>query len=332
MITMPVRPALVAAVLLLSLPSADAENLIVPVYGEPIQPIPIDTSLDPAKSALGEKLFHDSLLSTDNSLSCASCHHLDNGGDDGMPTGIALGGAKHVINTPTVFNARYNFRQNWDGSARNLADQIDMVLRSHMEANSNWDEVLDKLKNHAEYPAAFRAVYSDGITKQNVIDALVDYENSLTTPNARFDRYLLGDLTAVDRKELKGYELFKDYGCASCHQGVNIGGNLYQKFGIFYDYLAERGNITNADYGRINITNEKEDLYVFKVPSLRNVEVTAPYFHDGSAETLEEAVSIMGYTQLGKSIDRKDIDLLVSFLKTLTGEYNGKYLSEYPAE
>jgi cytochrome c peroxidase len=197
-----------------------------------------------------------------------------------------------------------------------------------MIAGSNWNQLLAKLNEDASLVELFEQIYPEGINKENFLDALTEFEKSLVTPNSRFDQYLLGDSSAITEEERKGYILFKELGCISCHQGINVGGNLFQKFGIFYDYLGERGNIINADYGRINVTNREADLHVFKVPSLRNVEVTAPYLHDGNAETLEEAIAIMGKTQIGKIICEDDIDLLARFLKTLTGEYNGMPLAE----
>jgi cytochrome c peroxidase len=322
------RFALLPAILLFSHPVFPAEVLIVPALDEPIQPIPVDTTLDPDKIALGSILFNDTRLSRDNSLSCASCHILELGGDDDLSTGIALDGNEHVVNTPSVFNARYNFRQHWDGASGTLEEQIDLALHSHMIAGSNWDQLLSKLNEDTALVDLFAQTYPDGINKQNFLDALTQFEKSLVTPNSRFDRYLLGDINAITEDEKRGYILFKELGCISCHQGINVGGNLFQKFGIFYDYLGERGDIINADYGRINVTNREADLHVFKVPSLRNVEVTAPYLHDGNAETLEEAIAIMGKTQIGKIICEDDINLLAQFLKTLTGEYNGMPLTE----
>jgi cytochrome c peroxidase len=322
------RFAMLPAVLLFIHNASLAEEQIVPALDEPIQPIPVDTDLDPDKVALGSILFNDTRLSKDNSLSCASCHILEAGGDDDVSTGIALDDNEHVVNTPTIFNARYNFRQHWDGALDSLTDQVDHALHSHMIAGSNWGQLLSKLNNDARLVELFDQIYSSGITRDNYLDALTEFEKSLVTPNSRFDQYLLGDAEAITEDEKRGYMLFKELGCVSCHQGINVGGNLFQKFGIFYDYLGERGNIINADYGRINVTNREADLHVFKVPSLRNVEVTAPYLHDGNAETLEEAIAIMGKTQIGKIICEDDINLLAQFLKTLTGEYNGMPLSD----
>ena len=318
--------ALLPAILLVSYNSVSAEEQIVPSLSEPIQPIPVDSSLNPDKIALGSLLFNDTRLSKDNSLSCASCHKLESGGDDGMMTGISLDGSTHVLNTPTVFNARFNFRQQWDGAALSLEEQVDHVLHNHMEAGSNWNELLAKLNRDSALADTFEKIYTDGISRENYLDAITEFEKSLVTPNSRFDQYLLGNLEAITDDEKKGYLRFKEFGCISCHQGINVGGNLFQKFGIFYDYLGERGDIISSDYGRINVTNREADMHVFKVPSLRNVELTAPYLHDGSAKTIEEAISIMGKTQIGRALTVDEILSIKAFLNTLTGEYKNTLL------
>lgn len=300
---------------------------------EPILPLPLTVNLDADKIQLGETLFNDTRLSLNNKIACATCHQLASGGDDNRAIGIAHSktGQKsnnHVINTPTIFNVRYNFRQNWDGSAKTLRDSIDKVVNNHLEANTNWIELLTELRQDDNLSRQFSDIYHDGLNQTSYINALSEYIKSLVTPNSRFDQYLSGNDSAISSNEKKGYQLFKDLGCTSCHQGINIGGNLFQKLGIFYDYFGARGNITNADYGRMNVTGRQTDKYVFKVPSLRNIEVTAPYLHDGSAETLKDAVVIMGRTQLGREINSKETGLIIQFLKTLTGEYNNVMLKE----
>lgn len=296
---------------------------------EPITPIPQSVDSDLAKAALGEKLFFDKRLSKNNTIACANCHQLEAGGDDNVAKGISVTADENVINTPTIFNAVYNFRQNWDGSARSLHQQVDMVVNNHHEFNNNWNIIISALSADNAFKNNFEEVYADGISKDNLIDALVEYEKTLITPNAKFDRYLRGEDVTLTAEETAGYILFKELGCISCHHGVNVGGNLYQKFGIFYDYIAERGDITKQDYGKFNTTNRQVDKYVFKVPSLRNVAVTDPYLHDGSAITLDDAIKIMGKTQLGKELSKEEIKLLKAFLNTLTGEYNNKNLGEH---
>ena len=192
--------------------------------------------------------------------------------------------------------------------------------------DGTWPKALAAIADDPQYASAFRALYRDGIQPQNVKDAIATFERSLITPNSRFDRFLRGDQTALNAEEKAGYGLFKQIGCTSCHQGLNIGGNMYQKLGIMEDYFAVRGHITEVDLGRLNITKRERDRYFFKVPSLRNVAVTPPYLHDGSVATLEEAVQIMARYQLGKQLKTADVAKIVAFLRTLTGEYSGKPL------
>lgn len=294
--------------------------------GEPIQPLPLHTPLDTAKVALGERLFTDKRLSRDNTVACASCHNLAKGGADGLATAIGIGGAKGPINTPTVFNSGYHFRQFWDGRAASLEEQAAGPVHNPKEMGSNWAEVLVKLSKDEALVAQMKQSYPDGLQAASIQDAIATYERSLVTPNARIDRYLRGDKTALSSDELRGYQLFKAYGCVACHQGVNVGGNMFQTFGVMGDYFAKRGNPTEADLGRYNVTKRESDKHVFKVPSLRNVALTAPYFHDGSAKTLGDAVDVMFKFQLGRPASAQDKDLIVKFLHTLSGELHGKPL------
>lgn len=291
---------------------------------EPIAPIPDDLGeIDPGRAALGEELFHERLLSRDSSISCASCHPLDLGGSDRLPLSPGVGGASGVINTPTVFNSRYNLALFWDGRAASLEDQVAGPVHNPIEMASSWDEVIARLSAHEGYRAAFAEHYPEGITSASISDAIASFERTLVTPGARFDRYLRGDAGALTVEERDGYTRFKNLGCASCHQGINVGGNLFQRFGVVGDYFADRGNTTQADLGRFNITGREIDRHVFKVPSLRNVALTAPYFHDASVDSLDEAVALMGRYQLGRSLSDEDRRLIVAFLHTLTGTYRG---------
>lgn len=307
------------------MPAAAAEGML---RDEPIIPVPLDQDLNRDKVLLGELLFNDTRLSLNNKIACASCHQLDAGGDDNQKIGIAHDSAMHVVNTPTIFNSRYNFRQNWDGSVQTLAGHIDKVIHNHLEANTNWTELIGELRQDYKLSNRFSSIYAEGISRDTFVDALTEFEKSLVTPNARFDQFLRGNDDAITENEKQGYQLFKDLGCISCHQGINVGGNLFQKLGIFYDYFASRGQIQNADYGRMNVTGRQSDAHVFKVPSLRNIEMTAPYLHDGTVETLEDVVVIMGRTQLGRDISPSEVNFIVAFLKSLTGEYKSKSLKE----
>ena len=319
-----------AGSLALSMVNASEKNKVVTdgyASNEPIRPVLPVENIHTEKARLGEALFNDRHLAG-NKLSCADCHQLTLGGDDNVATNNQGPDNRAGLNTPTVFNAVYNFRQLWSGAADTLAEQIAMVVHNPNEGNTSWPALLQNINKRPLLRKQFDRVYADGVTEKNYMDALIEYEKTLVTPNARFDQYLSGDSDAITTEEKAGYHLFKEHGCVSCHQGVNIGGNLFQKFGIFYDYIADRGNITPADHGRKNVTGREQDDFVFKVPSLRNVAVTAPYFHDGQVETLEEAVYIMGKTQLGRELNAKDIELISLFLRTLTGQYQGRFLDD----
>lgn len=293
---------------------------------EPIKPVPVENKLNPGKVALGERLFHDKRLSRDNSVSCASFHNLARGGVDGRTKSIGIGGAVGTINAPTVFNSSLNFRQFRDSRAGSLEEQAGVLIHDPKEMGSNWVEVLTKLSKDAALSAQFKKIYPTGLQAKNVQDALVTFERSLLTSNARFDNYLRGDKKALDADELKGYQLFKSYGCVACHQGVNVGGNTFQTSGVMADYFGKRGNITAADLGRYNVTKNEADKHVFKVLGLRNVALTAPYFHDGSAKSLNEAVDAMFRYRLGRVATPLDKVLIIKFLGPLTGEYESRPL------
>ena len=288
--------------------------------GEPIHPIPEQIELNSDKVALGRALFHDPRLSKDSTVSCSNCHDLRFGGDDGRRVSLGIEGRRGVINAPTVFNSGLNFRQFWDGRARTLEEQIDGPVQSPIEMGSLWPEVVAKLYEHESYPARFGALYPDGINRANIKNALAEFVRSLITPNSRFDRWLKGDESALNEREKHGYALFKSYGCVSCHQGANVGGNLFQIFGVLNEYFKRRGNITDADLGRYNVTGNDSDRHSFKVPSLRMAAHTAPYLHDGSAATLRDAVDAMFEFQLGREAPDEDKDAIVAFIRTLAGE------------
>ena len=287
---------------------------------EPIHPVPEPIELDPDKVALGRDLFHDPRLSKDGSVSCATCHDLARGGGDGRRVSIGIEGKLGAINSPTVFNVVFNFKQFWDGRANTVEDQIDGPVQSPIEMGSIWSEVVAKLYNHDSYPKRFDAIYPDGINRKNIKDSLGAFVRSLVTPNSRFDQWLKGDEAALTGQEKHGYVLFKGYGCVSCHQGVNVGGNMFQVFGVLNEYFKKRGNITEADFGRFNVTGNPADRHAFKVPSLRMAAFTAPYFHDGSAATLRDAVDVMFEFQLGREAPDEDKDAIVAFIRTLAGE------------
>jgi len=293
---------------------------------EPIQPIPLINKVNDKKAKLGGKLFSEKLLSHSNQFSCATCHNLSTGGIDRDINDNGIKGVVGPINIPTIFNSKFNFRQYWDGNAETLADQAYKRVQRLPLMGSSWSEAIAKLNKVPEYVQDFAQIYPDGITANNVSEAIATFEETLTTPNSRFDKFLRGETNAITEAEKTGYMLFKSYGCVSCHQGVNVGGNMFQKFGVMETYAVTRGTVTQKDLGRFNVTQNGQDLYVFKVPSLRNVAITPPYFHDSSAPTLEKAVGVMAKYQLGRELSGPDVALIIKFLQTLTGEYQGKSL------
>ena len=287
---------------------------------EPIKPIPERVEVNAEKAALGRDLFHDPRLSRDDTVSCASCHDLASGGDDGRKVPVGIEGRAGLVNTPTVYNAGLNFKQFWDGRADTLEQQVDGPLQSPQDMGSLWPDVVAKLYGDEHYPVRFDALYPDGISRRSVSDALAEFIRSLTTPNSRFDRWLKGDEGAIGAVEKRGYALFKRYGCVSCHQGANVGGNMFQVFGVRNEYFKKRGGITKADLGRFNVTGHPADRHAFKVPSLRMAAHTAPYLHDGSAATLRDAVDAMFEFQLGWHVPDADKEAIVAFIRTLAGE------------
>lgn len=287
---------------------------------EPIEPIPLEVDVDLGRASLGRKLFEDTILSADNSMSCSSCHALDQAAIDPRGKSIGINGEERPLNSPTMFNSQFQFKQFWAGQGETTPASVEGPLLSQKGLGANWPDVLTKLEQSPDYRRLFKSAYREGITQETVKDAIFTFERSLITPNSRFDQFLTGDANALTNNEKEGYRRFKAYGCVSCHQGMLLGGNLFQKTGIFGNYAQDRGNETEADAGRFNVTGEEKDRYVFKVPGLRNINETAPYFHDGEVETLEDAVKLMAKYQLGRSINQADVDLIVEFLKTLTGE------------
>lgn len=297
-----------------------------PWVGEPISPVPVRMALDERKVALGERLFSDPRLSANGSVSCASCHHLENGGVDHLARSRGVDGREGTANAPSVFNSGLNFRQFWDGRARTLEDQIDGPLQNPLEMANTWPNALRAIAADPQYRASFKSVYEEGISVQSVKDALATFERSLITPHSPFDRYLRGEVAAITPAQLEGYRLFKAIGCASCHQGVNVGGNMYQKLGIMDDYFVAERTSGTADLGRFNVTGREEDRYHFRVPPLRNVALTAPYLHNGSVPTLDDTIRLMARYQLGKDLSDDQVQLISGFLHTLTGEYRGQRL------
>lgn len=305
------------------------DGLVGERAGEPVRPIAESVQVDERKVALGKMLYHDTRLSGDNTVSCATCHGLSTAGVDNKQYSEGVAMQRGGINAPTVYNAAYNFVQFWDGRAKTLAEQAAGPPLNPVEMASNsFDEIIAKLKWDKALVNAFNEVYPDGLTEANITNAIEEFERTLITPNSRFDKYLKGDDSAITAEELAGYELFKEYNCATCHVGENLGGHTYELMGLRKHYFADRNmEMTNEDNGRYKETKQERDRHRFKVPGLRNIELTWPYYHDGTRATLEDAVRDMAKYQSGAELSNDDIAKIVAFLRTLTGEYNGVLLT-----
>jgi cytochrome c peroxidase len=257
--------------------------------------------------ALGDRLFHDTRLSHDNTRSCNSCHDTSTNGasanDASAPSNSASDAVK--LSIPTVFNAALNFRLNWEGDLRTLEGQVEQSLGKPQIMGSSVEEALHKLRADPDVARQFREAFGREADAAGLLGAIAAYERTLLTPGSRFDRWLEGDVNAITAEEFAGYQLFKSLGCVSCHQGGNVGGNMYQRHGVFHPLASPKPEIV-------------------RVPSLRNVAVTPPYFHDGSAATLSKAVHAMGYAQLDRTLTDEQTEAIVAFLNTLTGTYLGK--------
>lgn len=288
----------------------------------PVQPLPQSLDLDADQVELGRRLFHDVRLSVDGTVSCASCHALDRYGVDGLPVSRGVQGRRGEVNAPTVYNSGFNFRQFWDGRAASLEEQAGGPIENPVEMAASWPQLLARLERDDGLRALANRAYGRRLDQAMVRAALATFERSLITPGAPFDRYLRGDAAALDERARLGWQRFRDLGCIACHQGINLGGNMYATLGAMGDYFGGRP-ATRADLGLFNLTGREGDRHKFKVPGLRNVAETAPYFHDGRIATLDEAVEVMARLQLGLDLAEEDRDSLVAFLNSLTGRPQG---------
>jgi cytochrome c peroxidase len=283
---------------------------------EPIQPIKPVQNINLGQVELGKKLYFDPRLSKSGFISCNSCHNLSMGGTDNLKTSIGHNWQQGPINAPTVLNSGLNLAQFWDGRAADLKAQAGGPIANPGEMAATHTLAVEVLESIPDYVMEFKEVFgTDKITIDEVTQAIAEFEKTLVTPNGAFDRWLLGDKTALNEDELAGYKLFKKSGCTACHNGEAVGGNSFQKMGLIEPYKTD-----NPAKGLSGVTGKDADRFKFKVPTLRNVEMTYPYFHDGEAKTLTEAVNIMGRIQLGKKFSNKENAQIVAFLKTLTGE------------
>ncbi|UKJ74306.1 cytochrome-c peroxidase [Azospirillum brasilense] len=307
-----------AAVSFAAMLAASVATFGVPAFAadEPISPIESAKVTNPGLVELGKKLYFDPRLSKSGFISCNSCHNLSMGGTDNLKTSIGHNWQQGPINSPTVLNSSLNVAQFWDGRALTLQEQAGGPIANPGEMGSTHALAVEVLRSIPEYQKEFAEVFGETtITIEEVTKAIAAFEETLVTPNSRFDQWLKGDKKALTTVELEGYELFKDSGCTACHNGSAVGGNTFQKMGVVEPYKTN-----NPAEGRIAVTKEEADRFNFKVPTLRNVALTYPYFHDGEAATLSDAVDVMGRIQLGKKFSPDENGKIVAFLKTLTGD------------
>ncbi|EIL99408.1 cytochrome c551 peroxidase [Rhodanobacter thiooxydans LCS2] len=275
----------------------------------------------PAKLALGKMLYFEPRLSESHIISCNSCHMVGMGGVDLQETSLGHRWQHGGRNAPTVYNAVFDVAQFWDGRAKDLEQQAGGPLVNPVEMGTTETHVVEQLKGIPGYATAFAKAYpgaSDPITLDNVRKAIAVFEATLITPHAPFDRYLGGDDKALDAVQKEGLALFISKGCAACHNGVNIGGGMYAPFGVVERPGAEI--LPPGDKGRFTVTKTVSDEYVFRVPSLRNITLTAPYFHTGKVWDLRQAIAIMGSSQLGATLTDDEVGKIQTFLGALTGE------------
>lgn len=293
---------------------------------EPVQPLKGNIPTDPEKVALGYKMFYDTRISADGTVSCADCHILESGGADvaDFRTSEGINGQFGGVNAPTVYNAVYNCQQFWNGRAATLAEQAAGPPVNPVEmGDQTWDDIVARLRRDKALVRQFEALYPEGLTQATVTDAIAEFEKTLTTPDSPFDRYLAGDASALTAEQIEGYRLFKEHDCATCHAGQTLGGQSFEYMGIAEDYFAARTPeiaMNDDDKGLFGFTGNERDLHKFKVSNLRNVTLTPPYLHDGSAATLDEAVKAMMRFQTGADYTQQEVDRIVDFLGSLNGQ------------
>jgi cytochrome c peroxidase len=293
--------------------------------------------------ALGGSLFASPLLSGDQRVSCASCHLEARGWADRAAHSLVPGRPETALNVPSLFNLQYYFYFSWTGAFDNLSEHADSLIENPDIMATTWDAVADRLALAPGWKARFASAFADGLSPANVRAALLEYELSLSSTDSPFDRWLAGDASAISAESVRGYRLFESRGCISCHQGRLLGGNLFQRLGVMREYhpgtpgqvpgrAAASPRVAAAELGRFTLTGREQDRHVFRVPSLRNIALSAPYLHDGSAGTLSEVVDIMADYQLGELLSLDETQSIVSFLGTLTGQERSGHSPAHPGE
>lgn len=303
-------------------------------------PEPAGNPSTPAKVELGKMLYHDPRLSSNGAVACASCHNVMSGGEDGRGGSVGVQGQVGGRSSPTVWNAAFNSVQFWDGRAPSLEAQAKGPVTNPIEMGmKSWDDVVARLKTIPGYVEAFRAAFegADPLTADNAAKAIAAYERTLITPNSAYDRFAKGDQGALTEQQQRGLKTFAETGCNSCHSGPAFNGpqlpegtGFYQKFPTFENGALEAMYGFTQDLGRYQETKSEADKHLFRVPTLRNIAVTAPYFHNGKVKTLQDAVKVMAKTQLNKDLSQQQVDDIVSFLNGLTGEFPKQEMPHLP--
>jgi cytochrome c peroxidase len=317
---------LAASAAAIAVPGAHADEVMKQAQ-ELFQPIPVEApavdglKVTADKIALGKMLYFEPRLSEAHNISCNSCHQVGLGGVDARSNSIGHSWQHGGRNAPTVLNAVFNTAQFWDGRAADLKEQAGGPIANPIEMGITKEHAVEQLKSIPGYVEAFKQAYpgaADPITYANIEEAIAAFETTLITPNAPFDKYLKGDADALSAVQKEGLALFIEKGCSTCHNGINVGGGMYAPFGVVQKPGAEI--LPPDDKGRIVVTKTADDEYVFKVPTLRNIELTGPYFHSGASWDLKQAVAVMGSAQLGAELSAEEADKISAFLLTLTGE------------
>lgn len=297
-------------------------------------PAPADNPTTEEKVELGKMLYHDPRLSSTGTVSCASCHNTMLGGEDNRPNSVGVDAQTGGRSAPTVWNAAFSSVQFWDGRAPSLEAQAAGPVTNPIEMGmKDWDEVVARIKTIKGYNQAFTKAFGEGsVTKDNATKAIAAYERTLITPNSPYDRYAKGEKDALSEQELRGLNKMAEIGCTSCHSGAAFNGNgAFQKFPMNDNEYFEAQYHFKDDKGVAEVSKKSEDAHFFKVPTLRNIGLTAPYFHNGSVKTLEEAVKVMAKTQLNKDLSKEEIADIVAFLENgLTGEFPKQTMPTLP--
>lgn len=296
-------------------------------------PAPADNPTTAEKVELGKMLYHDPRLSSTGTVSCSSCHNTMLGGEDNRPNSMGVNGQTGGRSAPTVWNSAFNHVQFWDGRAASLEEQAAGPVTNPIEMGmKNWDDVVARLKTIAGYQTAFEAAFGpDSISKDNATKAIAAYERTLITPNSAYDNYVAGDQSALTEQQVRGMEKVAELGCTSCHGGPAFNGpGMFQKFPMHSNQYFEAQYHFSKDLGVAEVSKKTEERHLFKVPTLRNVALTAPYFHNGSVKTLDEAVKLMAKLQLDKDLSKEEIADIVAFLNALTGPFPKQQMPALP--